>query len=166
MKPIFQRRSIRKFIEKPVDKKIIDLLLKAAMNAPSAGNEQPWEFVVIDDRAILNQIPQFHPYAAMTTQAPVAIVVCADENKFNHGEFWIQDCSAASENILLEITEQGLGGVWVGIYPKEDRVKGLKELLNLPENIIPFSLIPFGYAGEEKKENDRSDKSRIHYNQW
>jgi nitroreductase len=80
MKTIFLRRSIRKFIEKPVDKKIIDLLLKAAMNAPSAGNEQPWEFVVIDDRAILNQIPQFHPYAAMTTQAPVANVVCADEN--------------------------------------------------------------------------------------
>ena len=166
MKTIYKRRSIRKYLDKPVDSKIINDLIKAGMNAPSAGNERPWEFIVVDDSTILKQIPHVHPYAAMTKEAPVAIIVCADVNRFNHGEFWVQDCSAATQNILLEIAHRDLGGVWVGVYPKEDRVKGLKELLNIPGNIIPFSLIPFGYAAEEKAENDRFEKEKIHFNKW
>jgi len=166
MKTIYKRRSIRKYLDKKVDNSLINELLKAGMNAPSAGNEQPWEFIVVDKKSILDQIPSVHPYAAMTKQAAAAIVVCADKNRFNHGEFWIQDCSSATQNILLEITEQGLGGVWLGVYPREERVNGIKELLDLPENIIPFSLIPLGYAAEEKKANNRFKKKKIHFNRW
>ena len=95
MKIINKRRSIRRYQDKAIEKNIIDDIIRAAMNAPSAGNEQPWEFVVVDDRSILDQIPLVHPHAAMAKEAPAAIVVCADENRFSHGEFWIQDCSAA-----------------------------------------------------------------------
>lgn len=166
MNSIYKRRSIRKFSNREVDITHINKLVKAAMNAPSAGNEQPWEFIIITERTILDQIPMVHPYATMAKQAAAAILVCADKKRFNHGELWIQDCSAATENLLLEITESGLGGVWLGVYPREDRIKGLKELIKLPENIIPFSLVPLGYAAEDKKPNDRFDKERIHYNGW
>ena len=166
MNEIYKRRSIRKFKNKAIEKSVISEVIRAGMNAPSAGNEQPWEFLIIDDHSILDEIPMVHPYAAMTKQAPLAIIICGDRNLFNHGDYWIQDCSAATQNILLSITEHNLGAVWLGVYPMEERVKGIRELLNLPENIIPFSIIPVGYPMEEKKPNNRFDEDRIHYNKW
>jgi nitroreductase len=145
---------------------MLNRIIKAGMNAPSAGNEQPWHFVVIDDRNILNSIADFHPFAKMTRTAPVAILVCGEPELEKHKDLWVQDCSAATQNMLLEITDLGLGGVWVGIYPREKRIEEMRKLLRMPENIIPFSLIPLGYPGEIKEPNDKFLPERIRINQW
>jgi len=166
MKALLSRRSIRKFTGQPVPEKIIIELLEAAMCAPSAGNEQPWQFVVIDRRPLLDEIPKFHPYAKMVLEAPVAVLVCGDMDRDLHKGYWVQDCSAATENLLIAAVEKGLGGVWVGIYPREARVQALRELLEIPENIVPFALIPLGYPAEEKQAANRFDAGRVHYNRW
>lgn len=166
MNAILARRSIRKYTEQPVSEEVIKEILEAAMSAPSAGNEQPWHFIVINDRKILAEIPKFHPYSQMLKDAPVAILVCGDEQLEKYKGFWVQDCSAATENILIAVQEKGLGAVWLGIYPEEDRVAGIRQLLNIPANIIPLSLIPIGYPGEEKPPANRYDPTRIHYNKW
>lgn len=166
MDAIFTRRSIRKFTDEPVLEKMVENLLRAAMAAPSAGNQQPWQFVVIDDRGILDQVPEIHPYAQMVKQVPLAILVCGDLDREERKGFWVQDCSAATENILIEAEFQGLGAVWLGVYPREDRVKGLRKLLGIPKNNVPFSLIPIGHPGEHKPPSDRYDRARIHHNRW
>ncbi|TYB30611.1 MAG: nitroreductase family protein [Candidatus Mcinerneyibacterium aminivorans] len=166
MKEIFARRSIRKYKKQKISEKMIQKILQSGMAAPSAGNEQPWHFIVITSNELKQEIAKVHPYSDMLPDAPAAILVCGDTKKTNHGEFWIQDCSAATENMLLMITSLGLGGVWVGVYPRKKRVQGIKELLDLPDNIIPFSIIPFGYPDDTKKPHDRYLKERVHYNQW
>jgi nitroreductase len=167
MKEIFERRSIRKYTDAPVSDESVNELLEAAMAAPSASNQQPWEFVIINDKNIMDHIAEIHPHAQMIKDAQVAIAVCADldRDKKNSG-YWIQDCSAATENILLEAQYLGLGAVWLGIYPREDRVKGVKELLALPERVIPLSIVSIGYPAEEKEPSGRYDKSRVHKNRW
>jgi len=147
---IMTRRSIRKFTGEPIGEEIITHLLKAAMAAPSSKNEQPWVFIVIDDQDLLHEIPKFHPYAEMVKTAPVAILVCADRRRFLSEEVWIQDCAAATQNILLAAHGLGLGAVWLGIYPRMERVKGVRSLLDIPIHIIPFSLVVIGYPGEKK----------------
>lgn len=166
MKEIFERRSIRKYTCKPVSDKNIEELLKAAMASPSAGNQQPWEFIVIKDKKILNEITKFHPYSKCLSEAPLAIAVCADLKKETHKGYWVQDCAAATENILIEAQYLGLGAVWLGIYPREDRVKGLKKILNLPEEVIPLSLVSIGHPAEKKESSNRYKESRIHINKW
>ncbi len=166
MKEIFERRSIRKYRDKPVSEEDIEKLLRAAMAAPSAGNQQDWEFVVIKDKDILNSIPNVHPYASMLKKAPLAIAVCADRGRGSHKGYWVQDCAAATQNILLEAQYLGLGACWLGIYPREKRVKGLKEILGLPDNVMPLSLIAIGYPDEKKGPTKRFDKSKIHINKW
>ena len=166
MKAILTRRSIRKYKPQAVPDEIITELLTAAMSAPSAGNEQPWEFVVINDRKLLDRIPEFHPYATMLKEAPVAILVCGDLKREKHKGYWVQDCSAATENILIAVNEKKLGAVWLGIYPREERVAGLRKLLGIPENIVPFSLIAIGYPAEVKEPADRFDPVRVHQNRW
>jgi nitroreductase len=166
MKAILTRRSIRKYTGEPVPEKMILELLEAAMSAPSAGNEQPWEFVVIDDRRILDEIPQVHPYAQMCRQAPVAILVCGDLKKEAHQGFWVQDCSAATENLLIAVNEKGLGAVWVGVYPREERVEAIRNLIKLPEHIVPLALIPIGYPAEKRPPSNRFDPARIHKNKY
>lgn len=166
MKAILNRRSIRKYTAQPVPDQLLIELLEAAMCAPSAGNEQPWQFVIIDRRAILNEIPKFHPYAGMLAEAPVAILVCGDQERDLHRGYWVQDCSAATENILIAAQDKGLGAVWVGIYPREERVRALRELLALPAHIVPFALVSIGYPAEEKPPANRFDAGRIHYNGW
>ena len=132
MKEILERRSIRKYTGKPVSDELIEKLLRAAMAAPSAGNQQPWEFVVIKDRNTMDAVTEIHPYSLMLKEAAFAIVVCADLEKEKHQGYWPQDCAAATENILIEAQYLGLGAVWLGVYPREDRVEGVKKLLNLP----------------------------------
>jgi nitroreductase len=158
---IFSRRSIRKFKSILISKAIINKILKAAMQAPSAHNQQPWYFIVITDKDKLDQIPKFHKYAQMSIDAPAGILVCADVKKFTDEDFWQQDLSAATQNILLAIHALGLGGVWTGVYPKKEIMNGFKKLLELPNNIIPFSFIPFGEKAEFKEPNDRFSEDNI-----
>jgi nitroreductase len=166
MKSILTRRSIRKYTAEPILHEVLIELLQAAMSAPSAGNEQPWEFVVITVRQILDKIPKFHPYAQMLKEAPIAILVCGDLNREKYKGYWVQDCSAATENILIAVNEKGLGAVWLGIYPIEERINGLRKLLNIPEHIIPFALVAIGHPAEKKEPADRFESVRIHFNQW
>jgi len=163
---IFTRRSIRKYTDQTVPEELVTELLKAAMAAPSAGNEQAWQFIVIRDRAILDAIPLFHPYAAMLKCASVAIVVCGDLSREKFKGFWIQDCSAATQNILLAATARGLGAVWTALHPMEDRVAGMRRLLGLPAQIIPLSLVPLGYPAEHPGRADRFDAARVHNDRW
>jgi nitroreductase len=166
MKAILSRRSIRRYTEEPVSGDMIEDLLKAAMNAPSAGDEQPWHFIVIDRRPMLDKLADIHPYAKMLKQAPAAVIVCGDENMQKFKDFWVQDCSAASENMLLAAHALGLGAVWLGVFPAEKMVREIRELLNIPPNIIPFSIISVGHPAEEKESKERFDASRIHSNTW
>jgi len=166
MEAIYKRRSIRQYQQKQVSKEQIKQIIKAGMNAPSAGNEQPWYFIVVDDRKILDNIPTFHPHSKMLYQAPSAIVVCSDISNVKYPEYWPQDCSAATQNILLAIAELDLGGVWLGVYPREDRVKKLQELFGLPGHIIPFSIIALGYPAEQKPPKNIFESYRIKHNSW
>lgn len=166
MEAIYSRRSVRQYTSKPVSRELVRDILKAAMSAPSAGNERPWHFIILTDRAILDEIPKFHPYSAMLKQASAAILVCGDPALEKHKGYWVLDCAAASENILLAAHAKGLGAVWCGVYPTEDRVQNLKKLLHLPEQITPFSLMPLGFPAEIKDVPDRFDGSRVHDNRW
>ena len=166
MDNILTRRSIRKFRSNHVTDEDIEKILRAAMSAPSAANKQPWEFIVIKDRKILDKIPEFHPYAKMAREASIAIVVCGDTRRSDDRGFWVQDCAAASQNILLAANSLGLGSVWCGVYPKEDLTDKFKELFNLPKEVYPVSFIPIGYPNEEKPPSERFDEDKIHNDKW
>ncbi len=163
---ILTRRSIRIYRDEPLPDLVIYELLRTGMAAPSAGNEQPWHFVVIKDKGTLLRITEIHPYSQMLKEAPVAVLVCGDLILEKHRGFWVQDCSAATENILIAARAKELGAVWLGIYPRENRVKGLRKLLDIPDNIVPFSLIPIGYPAEDKGREDRFNEDRIHLEKW
>ena len=163
---ILTRRSIRKYTDKNITKEQVDTLLKAAMYAPSARNQQPWHFVVVTERGILNQITQVHPYAKMLVEAQLAVLVCGDETLELSQGYWVIDCSAATENILLAAHGIGLGAVWLGLHPREERKQAIRDLFKLPENIQPLSLISIGYPDEVKETPERFKPERIHYNKW
>lgn len=166
MDVILTRRSIRKYTEMPVSAEIIGDILKAAMAAPSAGNQQPWHFILLSDREAMDKIPEFHPYSQMLKEAPMAILVCGDVNLDKYGGMWVQDCAAATQNILLAAHAKGLGAVWVGVYPSEERMLEMRKLLGIPENVTPFSIVPIGHPAEEKPAADRYDKTRVHFDKW
>lgn len=165
---ILRRRSIRKYTEQPISEELFTGLLEAGMCAPSAGNERPWHFIVITERVLLDGITEFHDHAQMLKQAPAAIIVCADLtcDKYPGMKYWVQDCAAATENILLAAQEKGLGTCWLAVYPREDRMSGMKRLLGLPEHIMPISAIAVGYPAETKSPHSRYDASRVHRNRW
>ena len=163
---ILSRRSIRKYTHQAIPEALVENILRAAMAAPSAGNQQPWHFMILDDRRLLDAIPKYHPYAEMLKEAPMAITVCGDLHKLVYDEFWVQDCSAATQNILLAAHAQGLGAVWIGLYPDEERVPITQELLGLPADVIPFCFVALGYPAEQKKPARRFKTARIHRNQW
>lgn len=166
MEAILSRRSIRKYESKPVSAELVHQLLDAAMNAPSSSNGQPWHFIVIDDRKVLEEIPKFHPYSNMLKESPVAIVVCGDVNLEKAKGIWVQDCSAATENILIAARALGLGSVWLGMFPVDERVAGARKLFGLPDNVIPHSIIAIGYPGETKPQANRYNAERVHKNRW
>ena len=166
MNAILRRRSIRKYTQDAIPDDIIKKLLEAGMSAPSAGNQRPWHFVVIKDKEALAKLADASPYSKMTKDAPVAILVCGDLELESRKGYWVQDCSAATENILIEIAENNLGAVWLGMYPREERVEYIRRLLNIPDHVVPFALIPVGYPAETKETSSRYDESKVHYEQW
>ncbi|BAV92101.1 nitroreductase family protein [Candidatus Desulfovibrio trichonymphae] len=163
---IFTRRSIRKYTTEPVSDEDVTLLLKAAMLAPSAHNCRPWHFVVVRDAAVRKSIAERHPYAKMAAEAPVVIVVCANLNEEKEPGFWVQDCSAATENIMLAARGKNLGTVWCGLHPMKDRAKVIRETLNLPSNIMPLSIVVIGHPAEAFSEANRYNAEKIHYDRW
>ncbi|MBS3751320.1 MAG: nitroreductase family protein [Anaerolineales bacterium] len=161
---LFTRRSIRQYTDEPVTEEQVRTLLEAGMNAPSANNRQPWHFIAVDERERLDAIMEVHPYSKMLAQAPLAIIVCADITRSER--YWQQDCAAATENILLAARALGLGSVWLGVYPKEDRTEGVTRLFDLPEHIRPLCVIAVGHPAEEAGRVERYDTSKVHRNQW
>jgi len=166
MEAILTRRSIRKYQDRLVDDDTVGKLLEAAMAAPSSMNLQPWRFVVIDKRTILDKIPDLHPHAKMLKEAPLAVLVCADIKVQNMEGYWAQDCSAATENILLAAHAHGLGAVWLGVFPRKERMDAVAGLLGLPEEIKPVSLVSIGHPAEEKPSSNRFNASFVHHNRW
>jgi len=166
MEAILTRRSIRQYTDRPVADEVFTDLLKAAMAAPSAGNQQAWQFVVINEREVLDEIPTIHPYSRMVKQAPLAILVCGDMALETNEGFWVQDCSAATQNLLLAAHARGLGAVWLGVYPREQRVVDFRKLLGLPGHVVPLALVSIGYPAEEKSPANRFDPAKVHYNGW
>ncbi len=164
--PILERRSVRRYTAQDVEEKDVRKLLEAGMSAPSAGNERPWHFLVIRDRRTLEGVMAFHPYPKMLKECAGAILVCGDPSLEKYPGFWVQDCSAATENILIMAVQLNLGAVWLGIYPIEERVSGLRDLVGVPDDVVPFSLIPYGHPAEERKLLDRYDGERVHHERW
>jgi nitroreductase len=161
---IFSRRSIRRFHSNPVEEEKVRLILEAAMAAPSANNAKPWHFIVIRERERLNRIAEVHPYAKMCYEATLAIAVCGDP--VISPKYWIQDCSAATQNILLAGTSLGLGTVWLGVHPREERKQPLKELFSIPDDKEILSLVALGYPAEKKQPRTQYDPRRMHKEAW
>jgi nitroreductase len=143
---------------------MLNKILEAAMFAPTANNSQSWEFVVISDRDLLDKLAVLHPYAKMLKYAPLAILVCGNKDIESNEGYLCQNCSAATENILLAAYDMGLGSVWLGVYPKPERMDPIRDLLKLPAHILPITLVAVGWPDEVKKRPDRFDRGKIHYN--
>ena len=165
---LFARRSIRQYTDEPVSDEDIRVLLEAAMAAPSAGNRKPWHFIVVRDAEMREKIAASHPHAKMVAQAPVCIVPCGQPSLSfaDRSDFWIQDLSAATQNILLAATAQGLGSVWCGVHPVEERVSEAREILGIPEDVIALCYIAIGHPAEEKEARTQYDDERVHWDRW
>lgn len=165
---ILNRKSVRQYNEEQIEKEDLITILKAGMAAPSTCNFQPWNFIIIQNKNTLNDMADIHKYAKMFKNAKAGIIVTGDMQKTlkNSEDYWIEDCSAATENILLAIEALGLGGVWTGIYPSENRVNKLKNYFNLPKNIIPFNLIAIGHPKGKQNIKNKWDESKIHWEKW
>jgi nitroreductase len=161
---IFARRSIRKYTAELVSERDVKTMLEAAMAAPSSSNRKPWHFVVVTDRQILDNLARVHPHGKMLFEAPLCIAVCGD--KTISSSAWVQDCSAAAENLLLAAAALGLGAVWLGVHPRESRVRGIMKVLNIPEAIVPLNLISIGHPAEEKEPRTQYDELRVHREHW
>ena len=161
---IYSRRSIRRYTEEPVSEEQIKTLLEAAMAAPSASNRKPWHFVVVTERETLDRLAEAHKYAKMLHEAPVCISVCGDQSVSER--FWVQDCSAATENLLLAATALGLGAVWCGVYPSQERVEAIGKILGIETPVVPLNIIAVGHPAEEKEPRTQYDEGRVHIEKW
>lgn len=166
MTAIRTRRSVRAFLPDDVPDSQLNELLAAAMSAPSAGNEQPWEFVVIREKATLSRIGDINRFARYAASAPLAILACGNMEHDKYGGFWIEDVSAATQNLLLAAHAMNLGAVWTGVYPVESRVQGFRALLGLPEHIVPMALVIAGHPRSRPEPENRFDATRIHKERW
>lgn len=163
MNSIFTRRSIRNFTEERVEDRQIENILRAGMQAPSAHNFQPWEFIVVRDREVKIAISTMSPHARLARKADTLIILLANMNKVAKEDiWWQQDMSACTQNMLLQIVEEGLGGVWLGFYPVQERIKAIKELFDLPEYMMPFSVIAIGYSEKRNEYIDRYNQDKVH----
>ena len=165
---IFKRRSIRQYTSQAVDKDTLKLLLQAGMAAPSAVNSQPWEFIVATEPAKMAELEQNLPYGRY--HAPAAIVVCSNlaiaSDRGAAERFWVQDCSAATENILIAAAGLGLGSVWCGVYPSANLVKAISRVFSLPEGVIPLNVLMIGYPVEEKQPRTKYKEERVHWQSY
>lgn len=164
---IATRTSIRDYEARPVEKEKIEKMLRAAMAAPTAMNKQPWHFVVVDQRNVLDALAGANPYAKMLKKAPLAIVVCGNTDKMIEGggrDFWIQDASAATENLLLAAHAMGLGAVWTGAYPSEERCISISKVLSLSDNLVPLNMIVVGYPAEHPQPKQKFKEENVSYN--
>jgi nitroreductase len=167
---IMTRTSIRRYQKnQTISADTIETILRAAMAAPTAMNKQPWTFVVLDNRAALDSLAAKLEHGQMLNEASVAIVTCGDLSKAIEGDgqaFWVQDVSAATENLLLAAHALGLGAVWTGVYPIADRVKSVQDALGLPENVIPLAIVPIGRPIADQEPKDKWLEDNVHHNQW
>ena len=167
MQEIFNRRSIRKFTSDAVEPEKIDKLLRAAMQAPSAANEQPWEFIVVKNKETLARLSEVSPYAKPVAGSAVTIVLLGNEKEFKIPKGWEEDMGAASQNLLLEAVHLELGAVWLGVATSDQVTDHVRRLFNLPDHIKPYGLIAVGYPDGQKNEFiDRYKEERIHYEEW
>lgn len=164
LETIFDRKSVRKYTERPVEKDKLEMLVQAGMAAPSSRDRRPWEFVIITDRNLLDKMADGLPLARMLKDTKQAIIVCGDTVKSNNA--WQLDCSAAAQNVLLAAESMGLGAVWTAAYPYPERIKVVREALQLPDHIVPLTVIPIGYPTGIEKTKDKFNKKQIHYNGW
>lgn len=166
---LMTRTSIRSYQDRPIEDEKVEKMLRAAMAAPTAGNKQPWKFIVIKDKQTLKSISEHFNTMKMAAHAPLAIVVCGDMNNTfpaDGRDYWVEDASAATENLLLAAHALELGAVWCGIYPMQERVTYLQKLLELPGNIVPLNVIPIGYPAENPAPKDKWKPENIHYEKW
>ena len=170
MQNILNRKSVRSYTSEPVSREQLDTLLRAAMAAPTGRDMRPWKFVVVNDPAAMKALATQLPYAKMLGEAQAAIAVCGDlsvlDKEGKPSTNWTFDCSAATENLLLAAEAMGLGAVWTGVYPYEERMSAVKEALQLPDHIVPLNLIPIGHPKGDAQPKDKYDANNIHYNQW
>jgi nitroreductase len=170
MSAIFQRRSVRSFLPRQVEDDKIERILRAGMEAPSAHNRRPWEFIVIAGREDQEAIAGMSPYAKMVPSAAAVIAVCANLDLGQTGNsgdsWWVQDLSAATENMLLQIVEEGLGGVWLGWHPDTERVAAFSRHFGLPARVVPFAMVALGYPERQPEKADRFDPRRVHYGRY
>lgn len=167
---ILSRKSVRAYNDRPVSREQIDTLIRAAMAAPTGRDMRPWKFIVVDEKDAMARLAEQLPYAKMLKQAQAAILVCGDmEVKDDEGKpsaNWTFDCSAATQNLLLQAEAMGLGAVWTGVYPYEERLQAVASALQLPAHIIPLNLIPIGYPEGHPQAKDKYNTDNIHYNGW
>lgn len=156
------RRSVRKFEEKPVERETVELMLRAAMQAPSAHNQQPWEFLVIRNQDMLQQLARVHQYAAPLAGASVGIVVLLNRKRLSAESFWQQDLAAATQNLLLQAVDLGVSSLWIGIAPSEEKMASVEKICQLPEHVGAFALIALGYS-DKNRFMDRFDEAKIHW---
>jgi nitroreductase len=166
LEAIRTRRSIRKFHDRPVPEELVRQVLEAAMSAPSACNKQPWHFIVLTDRSLLAEVVRINPHAAMANEAPLSILVCGDTTLEHPTGYWVIDCAAAVQNLLLAAHALGLGAVWTGVYPREQRLAEYRRVLGLPDHVMPHSLIVLGYPAEEPSAANRYREDRVYWNRW
>lgn len=168
---IASRMSVRSYEDKAVPAEMVERLLRAAMAAPSAKNRQPWEFVVVDDRATLDALAARLKYAKMLAQAPLAVIVCAEtmvthsDGTVSENPFWEQDAAAATENLLLAAEALGLGAVWTAASDKE-RSEAVKSVISMPSTVMPLCVVPIGFPAGKEKPKDKWNPSKIHHNRW
>ena len=167
LEAIYNRRSIREFTGEPVAEKDIDILLKAAFSAPTAANTQPWEYIVINEQAVLDELKTQLIFARYN--APTAIVVCGNMKlafKGSDKDLWVCDCSAAVENILLAATDIGLGTVWIGVYPTEPKIRQVRKVLNIPEYVVPLAIIYVGHPSQQPEGRCRYNEKRVYWQKY
>ncbi|MFW9959536.1 MAG: nitroreductase family protein [Candidatus Thorarchaeota archaeon] len=167
LEAINTRRSIRKFILKEIPDEVVIKILQAGMCAPSAGNQRPWQFIIIKDRKMIDRIIEINPYTKqMLPDVPVTIMVCFDRNLEKYENRWQMDCANATLGMLLAAHSMGYGGLWLEIYPVEERIEKIRESFGIPESVVPFALVAVGHAAEDKPPIDRYEQSKIHYDKW
>jgi len=166
MKAIFERRSVRDFVNVPVSDKLIHYLIKTAMNAPNAGHQRPWEFVVVRDEKVLKSLSDMAGYENDYNNVDASIVVCINKSRLKWDGYWQMDTGTAVENMMIAATNEGYGTLWLEVFPVEEKIIKAQEILSLPDDVIPMMVMPIGKSRSDDEREPVFIESQIHYNQW